>query len=235
MRDIRTAYNQAITMGLVDYPSYPFRKYKIPKEPTRKRSLTAEDIRAIAKVEIKEPLMDWARSMFMLSFYLIGINMKDLMFLEKVEDGRIYYIRSKGKKPYNIKVWPEAQEIFDRYPGKKYLLNTMDSYSDYRNATHTINDKLKKVAALCKIDKEITTYWCRHSWATIARRLKISKDDISRGLGHQRAGLEITEIYIDEEQEVIDDTNRQVIDFVFKAPLSGQSPSQETDFICVLD
>lgn len=218
MRNIRTVYNQAITMGLVDLSSYPFRKYHIPKEPTRKRNLTALDIAKIYRLKIDEPLMRWARDMFMLSFFLIGINMKDLMELETVEDGRIYYIRSKGKKPYNIKVWPEAQEIIDRYPGKKYLLDTWDRYSDYRTATKRINYKLKNIATLCKIDKEISTYWARHSWSVIGRSKEVGLqlDDISLGLGHQNPKLAVTMIYLDEDQEVIDIANRRVIDHILK-------------------
>jgi site-specific recombinase XerD len=222
MRNVKTLYNQAITDGIADISTNPFRRYKIPKAATRKRNLSALEIATIYRVEIKDPLMAWARDMFMLSFFLIGINMKDLFLLSKIEDGRIFYIRSKGKKPYSIKVHPEAQEIISRYPGSKYLLNTMDRYVDYRSATKRVNYKLKDIGKLCKIEKEITTYWCRHSWATIGRSLKIAKDDISLGLGHQRPNLEITEIYIDDEQEIIDIANRQIIDHILqiKIPLS---------------
>jgi site-specific recombinase XerD len=220
MRNIRTCYNQAITMGLIDLSAYPFRQYRIPKEQTRKRNLSSDEIAKIYRLEIKEPLMAWARDMFILSFFLIGINMKDLFLINNVEEDRIYYIRSKGKKPYSIKVFPEAKAILDKYPGKKYLINTMDNYSDYRTATKRINYKLKDIATLCKIEKPVSTYYCRHSWATIGRSIKIAKDDISLGLGHQRAKLEMTEIYIDEEQEIIDQANRSIIDHILKTPLS---------------
>ncbi len=220
MRDIRTAYNQAITMGLIDYSSYPFRKYKIPKEKTRHRTLSPEEIATIAKQEIKKPLTAWARDMFMLSFYLIGINLKDMMFIEKVEDGRIYYIRSKGKKSYSIKVHPEAQEIINRYPGKKYLLDTMDRYKDYREAVKRVNYKIRDVAESCKINKHITTYWCRHSWATIAMSKEIgaSRDDIRYALGH--ATNTVSDIYIEIDQEVVDNVNRKVIDLILRTPPS---------------
>jgi integrase len=158
--------------------------------------------------------MSWARDIFMLSFYLCGINMIDLFRLTKIEDGRIYYIRSKGKKPYNIKVYPEALEIFKKYKGSKYLLNTMENYADYRTATKRINYKLKDITEICMIKKPVSTYWCRHSWAVIGRTLNLSKDEISMGLGHQRSGLDITEIYLDESQEVIDQANRRIIDHI---------------------
>jgi len=213
MRNIRTIYNQAISMGLVELSLYPFRKYRIPKETTRHRDLTAREIAAIAKIEIKEPLIAWARDMFMLSFYLIGINMKDLMYVEKIEEGHINYKRSKGKRDYSIKVWPEAMYIINRYPGKKYLLNTLDNYSDYRFATKRINERMKDVAELCQINKPISTYYARHAWGTIASSIGISLDNISRALGH-RLVSDVTIIYVKEDQEAIDRVNRKVIDHI---------------------
>lgn len=235
MRDIRTAYNEAITNGHANISDYPFRGYKIPKEATKKRNLSAQQIATIYRKEIPEPLMSWARDMFMLSFFLQGINTVDLFRLKKIEDGRIYYIRSKGKKPYSIKVWPEAQEIFDRYPGNKYLLDTLDKYTDYRNAVRRIDKELKDIATLCKIEKPVSTYYCRHSWATIGRSIGISVDDLSMGLGHQRPKVEMTMIYLEEDQILTDLANWKIIDHILKAPPSGQSPLSETDVVCLLD
>ena len=217
LRNIRTIYNQAISMGLVDLSLYPFRRYKIPKGTTKHRDLTAQEIASIAKVEIKEPLMRWARDMFMLSFYLIGINMKDLMYVEKIEEGRIKYKRSKGKRDYSIKVWQEAMDIIYRYPGEKYLLNALDNYADYRSATKRINKKLKDVATLCKIEKPVSTYYGRHAWGTIANSIGVSLDSISRALGH-RLVSDVTIIYVKEDQEAIDQANRRVIDYILKTP-----------------
>jgi len=212
MRNIRTVYNQAISIGLVDLNTYPFRKYQIPKAKTIKRNVTADEMREILKAKFDNKLTAWARDMFMLSFYLLGINMKDLIYLEGIEDERIYYIRSKGKREYSILVQPEAMEIIERYKGKKYLLNTMDNYADYRTATKRINKKLKDVAEECKINKKITTYYARHSWATIANRLGVSRDTIRYALGH--ANNTVTDIYIDYNLDVVDQANRQVIDFI---------------------
>jgi site-specific recombinase XerD len=227
MRNIRTIFNQAITMGMVELSLYPFRKYKIGKETTRHRVLVAEQIALMHRKEIKDPLMAWARDITMLSFFLIGINMKDLLHLKKIEDGRVNYVRSKGKRPYSIKVYAEGIEIINRYHGEKYLLNTLEKYSYYRNATKRINKKLKDLATLCGIDKPITTYYMRHSWATIARSLGISKDDISYGLGHQRPSLEMTEIYVEEDQDTIDNANRKVIDHIINIPLPEKKNESE--------
>lgn len=217
MRDIRTAFNQAITLGVAELSSYPFRKYHIPKEKTRKRNLTAEEVQKIVHLKTDNKNIEWSRSMFLLSFYLLGINMRDLMFLtrENIEGDRLYYKRSKGKKDYSVKIFPEAKAIMDQYAGKQYILNTMERYSDYLTATHLINEKLKKIAETCKINKNITIYWARHTWATIAISKKIgaSRDIVRYGLGHAIGSL-VSDIYIEYDLSQVDAVNRKVIKLV---------------------
>jgi integrase len=219
MRNIRTCFNEAITSGVIDLSAYPFRKYKIPKAKTHKRNLTPEEIAKIARLELKDSWAAWARDIYMLSFYLIGINMVDLFKLNSIEDGRVYYIRSKGKKDYSIKVHPEAKAIIDRYPGKKNLLEVLDKYKDYRAATKQVNTKLRDIIAkTLNINKSITTYTARHSWATIASKIGVSRDTIRYALGHSLST--VTDIYIDYDLEAVDQANRAVIDYVSKIPIS---------------
>jgi integrase len=59
---------------------------------------------------------------------------------------------------------------------------------------------------------ELTTYWARHTWATIAASLDIPKETIAAALGH--GGNTVTDIYIDFDQRKVDDANRRVIDYV---------------------
>jgi integrase len=60
---------------------------------------------------------------------------------------------------------------------------------------------------------DITSYWARHTWATIASQLDIPKDVISRALGHS-FGVKTTDIYIKFDDTKIDEANRRVIDYV---------------------
>ena len=60
---------------------------------------------------------------------------------------------------------------------------------------------------------DITTYWARHSWATIAASLDIPNETIAAALGHTY-GNRITAIYIDFDMKKVDDANRKVIDWV---------------------
>ncbi|MGI6337839.1 MAG: phage integrase SAM-like domain-containing protein [Bacteroidales bacterium] len=222
MRNIRTVWNEGRKIGMVDASRNPFLNYKI--QPGTRRNnmvLTPTEMATIAKIRIDEPLMAWARDMAMLSLCLIGINFRDLFYVKELRSGRISYKRSKGKKEYSIKVPPQGIHIINRYKGTTYLLNTLDNYADYRSATKRINKKLKYIAVLCKIEKNISLYTFRHSWSAYARYLGISKDDIAAALGHRQIDLpQVTEFYdhIEEEQRRVDLANKKVIRLILRTP-----------------
>jgi integrase len=197
----------------VDLSSYPFRRYEIKKEKTDHRTLTLSEIHTLATAELSGWVANFSRDMFMLTFYLIGINFKDLSELTDIIEGRIKYTRSKGKKRYSIFVHTEVMEIIERYRGKKRLVNIVEHYSNYLVALHEVDDKLKEVAKTCGINKELTTYYAQHSWATLASEIGIAEDVIAYGLGHTISN-EITPIYIDYNLEKVDKANRKPINKV---------------------
>jgi integrase len=57
---------------------------------------------------------------------------------------------------------------------------------------------------------DISMYWARHSWATLAAYLDIPKETIAAALGH--GGRDVTDIYIRFDEKKIDEANRKVID-----------------------
>lgn len=219
MRNLRAVCNFAIDEGVTN--QYPFRRFKIRQQATRKRSLSVEDLRAFFSAEVTDD-QRLHLDVFKLIFMLIGINMVDLAKLTEIENGRIHYRRSKTGRLYSIKVEPEALEIIDRYRGKGHLLSVFDRYTDHRNYTQHINKSLKTIGStsigkqgrrtFAPLQPEITAYWARHTWATIASSLDIPKETIAHALGH--GGNSVTDIYIDFDQRKVDDANRRVLDWV---------------------
>lgn len=59
----------------------------------------------------------------------------------------------------------------------------------------------------------ITTYWARHTWASIAAQLDVPNETIAAALGHG-FGNRITAIYIDFDSKKVDEANRKVLDYV---------------------
>ena len=231
IRNIRAVFNYAIDEEITTL--YPFRKFKIKKEETRKRSLTIEQIRVLKAYPCEE-FEERYRDLFMLSFYLIGINIGDMLLLkeENIVNGRIEYHRRKTGKLYSVKIEPEAQGIIDRYKGRQYLLNVLDEYSNYKDFISRINKALKNIGPFERkglggkkvrqpLFPDLSTYWARHSWATLAAELDIPKETISAGLGHE-IGSDVTSIYIKFDQKKVDDANRRVIDYVFGKEKAGK-------------
>lgn len=209
-RNIRAVFNAAKRSKLTT--NYPFDKggFEIRPERTRKRSLTIDTLRKVFTTNL-EPWQEKYRDMFMLTFLLIGINFKDICFLSSVVDGRVEYCRAKTKRLYSIKVEPEAQALIERYRGIKHLLYLIDRNEDYRIAYMQLCRGLAAVKKALGIP-ELTTYWARHSWATVAASLDIPRDTIAHALGH--GGNTVTDIYIDFDQAKVDEANRRVIDLV---------------------
>lgn len=224
LRNIRHVCNVAVTDHITDF--YDWRGYSIKAVPTVKRSLSVEALRTFIDAETDQQQRQYL-DMFRLIFLLVGINTIDLCHLKKtdVRDGRIEYTRSKTGRFYSIRIEPEAQEIIDRYAGEgEWLLNILDRYKDFKDYAHRLNENLQKIGP-CKTGKHgkkereplhpsITTYWARHSWATIAASLDIPNETIAAALGHGY-GNRITAIYIDFDRKKVDEANRKVIDWVF--------------------
>lgn len=228
LRNIRAVFNDAIDEGITMF--YPFRNFKIRPVPTRKRSLTIDELHTL----MTYPIEDYQRryvDLFMLDLYLIGINMIDLCHAKSINNGRLEYIRAKTKRLYSIKVEPEAMDIIEKYKGKDFLLNILDDYKNYQDFLNRMNKNLKRIGkielspngkkTIHPIFPDLSTYWARHTWATIASSIGISRDVIAHALGH---GINtVTDIYIDFDQDKVDVANRLVIDYIWSNSSSGPS------------
>ena len=208
-RNIRAVFRDAMANGIT--MSYPFRVFKIKSEPTIKRSLTIDELHRLFSFHGSEK-QSMAVDMFKLSLFLIGINVTDLCNLAEIgQDGYIHYKRQKTQKLYTIKVEPEALAIIDKYRGKKRLLCILDQYA----TVHTFTASWGKILQSIEGFGNLTSYWARHTWATIASELDIPVDVISHALGHSfSTGAKVTQVYINFNQQKIDDANRKVIDYI---------------------
>ena len=225
MRNLRAVINNAINTGALTNYTYPFRAYKIPKEPTAKRDLSIDDIRVIRDYNA-EPEMRRYLDFFMLSFYLGGINTGDLCLLQHSDyrNGRITYRRQKTKGlPISIKVEPEAAALLEKYKGENFLLRFCDSGCDYHTWSRRVGRALNsfgpyEVGKRGKKERKplypfLSMYYARHSFATIASEdCDISLDVVGRLLGH--AEQSVTDIYIHRKTKKMDEALRKVLDAI---------------------
>lgn len=231
-RNIRSVFNDAKDEELTQ--SYPFRKFKIKKTPTKKRNLSIEELRILHRYPIDDKFKRKYRDIFMLMFYMRGINAVDLFGLKEsnIRHGRINYIRSKTGKPYSVKIEPEMREIIDQYRGKEYLIDVCDGAKGERQWTakyegflHRMDKGLKKIGPSRRLPgrggkieydpilPQISQYWCRHTTATLMANMGYSFELIASSLGHDH-GNPTTNIYIEYNEANVDKANRALIDFV---------------------
>lgn len=227
MRNIRAVFNAAIDEDVTEIGLYPFRKFKIKKSTPEKRNLVVDDLVKLYYYE-GQRVPELARDVFFLIFYLIGINLKDLTYLTKdsVKNNRIEYARKKGGKLYSIQIEPEAKALLKKLKGQKYLINLLDHYQNYDSVKKEINKKLKVVAKKTGVKNKVSTYYARHSWATLASDLDIPKETISMALGHE-FGSKTTSIYINNDYKKVDAANRKLIDY-FVSQLPDNCKEQNT-------
>lgn len=218
MRILRAVYNKAVDQGLLT-DRRPFRHVYTGQAKTRKRALTIMEIRRIYALKPGSRSLCFARDMFLFSFFTRGMAFVDMAHLKTsdIKGGTLCYKRQKTGQQLSIR-WEKAmQEIIDRYPSATgtYLLPLITQTNgrernQYRSMQSKINRDLKEIARMARLSQRLTMYMARHSWATIARDLKVPTSIISEGMGHTNERT--TQIYLKNiDVKVIDQANRQVI------------------------
>ena len=236
MTDLRTLFNACREeyndeeLDQIRIFHYPFKKYKIKRvaEP-EKRSLPAEDILKIFSVTddqlggLKRSIM--ARDVFILSFYLCGINTADLYNAKSEHlNDRLKYNRTKtaGRRFDNaeisIRIEPEVKALIEKYKSKEGADNAFvfsEQYSTSHVFGSAVNKGLKLVATACGVEDGLTTYVARHSWATIARNnCRVSMDDVDLCLNHAVQRNKMADVYVKKDFSLIDIANRKVADYL---------------------
>ncbi len=229
LEKLRTLHNRARDIyndddvGLVRIPRQPFRN-AIPPQPTsRHRALTVEQLRRILDADPATWKARMARDVFALSFALVGINTADIYALGKgdARGGILTYCRAKTDSRRNdratmvLRVEPEAAAVIGRWRGTRKLLACCERYADFKAFNKAVNQGLKEVGRMAGVPS-LTTYYARHTWATLARNAcGVPRDDVSAALNHaEHGGARVTDIYIERDWSRVWTANRAVLDYV---------------------
>ena len=216
MRSLRSVYNQAAKRGLTSQKN-PFTSIYTGVDKTVKRAVNEDIITRFKNLDLTEySELALARDLFMFSFYLRGISFIDMANLLKrnIKNGYIVYSRSKTKQMLTIKLEECMKEIIARYESQTigdYLLPvyTAQNY-DYSSQLRNHNKRLKRISDLLGLEKSLSSYVSRHTWATVALRKGISVEVISESMGHENETT--TRIYLASlGQSVVDNANAEII------------------------
>ncbi len=228
MRELKALFNKARKRGVIPNELYPFKDYKFShlKSEAKKEFLSVEEFKKIKDLDLsKYPnLLDTYRY-FMFSICTRGMNFKDMMHLKwsDIQNGRIYYVRSKTKGKLNLEIIPYVQEILDFYKAQNrptnyvfpILLSEDLTPQQVFNRRHKVisryNRQLKEIAKLAEINKRLTTYVGRRSFATILKMTGTPIEKITEMMGH--SDVSVTIAYLKEfSNEDLDKENRKFMD-----------------------
>ncbi|MBI0401364.1 site-specific integrase [Cyclobacterium marinum] len=235
LRSLRAIYN----IQNIDKSIYPFgegkNKYSIPTGRNIKKALTVEEIAKIYNYEAKPgTTKEMAKDYWLFLYLCNGMNVKDFCLLkwENIDDNMLTYKRAKTlrskkqSKSISVALKPETLEIIKKWAipslSKEgyifpHLQPGMDSEKErktYQQLTKTINKYIKQIVSELEINKNVTTYYARHSFATVLKRSGAKIEMISELLGH--SSVDVTESYLDsfEKEQIQKETD--VLTFGFR-------------------
>lgn len=218
----RKEFNDEDT-GTIRIPWYPFNKLDIPKpKPVRKRALTVAEMRQLIALQGKvKGMTAFTLDMFLLSFYLIGMNAADLHSCKSYDGERIVYYRQKTRNrrddgaEYSVLVPEEAKPLLEKYKGNcGCVFNLSETYSRLVYLNGALKRGMDKLSEITGIPK-LQFYAARHTWATLAvNECGIDKYTVHTALNHVDPNMAITDMYIKKDWRPVDIANRKVLDFV---------------------
>ena len=218
MRNLRAVYNRAVEKGLTPQ-NKPFRHVYTGVDKTIKRAIPIKEIKALKELDLSlKPSLNFARDMFMFSFYTRGMSFVDMAYLKKTDlrNGILTYRRRKTGQQLSIKWEKCMEEIVGRYHSNEtgFLLPIIrkqgDERKQYDNALHLVNCRLKKLSEILKLQRPLTMYVARHSWASTAKSQNVPLSIISEGMGHESEST--TQIYLASlETSEVDKANEMIL------------------------
>ena len=237
---LRSILNKAIQEKEATEKTYPFGKggFQIAKldEETEKRYLSVASLNKIKNTVSLKPQREYARKLFLLSYYCYGMSFIDMAYLTRKNivhfDGGEYIVykrhkiqHQKSAKPIKIKM---TEEIGDLLNSLKEINPTIDDfiipivtisgytgeklYNHIRYRYKKYNDYLAELSEELKItDIKLTTYVSRHTMAMMLQRNDVAREHISQILGH--TDMKTTNTYLDSfDTSVIDEAAKVLYD-----------------------
>lgn len=214
----KTLLNYAQKCGYVQYRVNPYFGYKMPDADVRNAWLTVEDVRKIRDLNTKKRNIQLCRDMFMLSYYLGGINIVDLIRINFNEHPEmLHYVRKKTEnrvkfnKFVEFQMPEEAKTIIARWKGADGKL-TLSDYQRKDSMNGFFRRTMRKLAELTGI-KYLIYYSARKSFSQHAFDLGVNTSVIDYILGHRvdKGGTSLYN-YITVTPEMATKAVRQVLD-----------------------
>lgn len=208
----------AITHGYARYDISPFFDYKEPAIKAKEITLSLDQLRRLRDMEIEDKWSACARDIFMLSFYLCGMNMGDIL-LQDLSLPFVKFIRAKTKSRRNpndhteFSIQPEARAIIGKYLQDDGTLAFYGRRTK-KSIQHITDDHLRKLREYVGFDKLIF-YSARKTFAQIANEMMIKDSIIEYCIGDSPGNpRKALSFYIKINKRIADKAIRKIFDAV---------------------
>lgn len=218
LRALRTIFNDAINDNEIKQETYPFGKgkgkYQIPTTTGKKKALTLQQLKVLFEAETETPEEEKAKDFWFFSYACNGMNIKDIALLKykNLEGDKIKYYRAKtintkkgNLKEINVFTNEYSKSIITKYgnsntnsdqvvfPIVKSTDDAAEQKRKIKNFVSLINLHFNKIAKREGFEFKISSYWARHSFATVSIQKGASMEFISEALNH--SSLNVTKGY----------------------------------------
>lgn len=229
LSQLRAVINKNITEGKVRYEVHPFSKKKIPKSRIREVDISLESLNLIRCSKLEKRKYRVARDIFMLSFYLGGINLIDMLNI-KFDSNTIEYVRVKtrfkteSETRITMPITEPAKEIINRWINKRTKKLDFGYKFSYHNFSRYTCRGISELAKELGIKEKVIFYSARKTFAQFASDLGIPDNVIDYCLGHSTKSKGIIRFYTKVKQKQAEIAINRVIDYV-------NNPEKYQDYI----
>ncbi len=217
MAHLKAIINYAIKYRKVSYEAHPFEFYEKPDCSVRELDISVDEVRLIRDAEVTEKSLCMARDLFMLSYYLGGINLIDLMQINFKGKDTIEYIREKSKntkkgdKKISFTIPGEAKPIIKKWMGKNGKLNFGYKLS-YDNFRKYVTKEIIRLADRIGIEKHVVYYSARKSFVQHGFELGIPLETLEYCIGQSMKTNRPIFNYVKIMRKHADEAIRKILD-----------------------
>lgn len=166
---LKVIINYAIKMRYVEYKVDPFVTASIPSAKKRDTYITVEQLKIIRDMVPNQYNVSVVRDIFMLTYYLAGMNLVDMLAYD-FRTNIIDYIRIKtrntkdGDRLTSFAIPDEAKPLIKKYMNKNTGKLVFGKYKTYVSCYNTLTRKMKVLKTVAGVTHNLTLYSARKSF-----------------------------------------------------------------------
>ncbi len=169
----------------------PFARFDMSLKDVETVFLTTQELEAIASKDIQSERLSLVRDIYIFCC-LTSLAFIDVKQLKRSEvtvgiDGKLWIDkkRQKSKVPTKVPLLPITKQILEKYKNHPYCVEKDLLLPVLSNARY--NEYLKEIAAICGINKRLTSHTARHTFGTtVTLSNGVPIESVKQMMGHKK-------------------------------------------------